>query len=101
MGFAITVRCVPSDTRVGRGPFPTRAGLKELKSAQYRRAPDPWKEVARPGDVVVMDTSGVFKAGNIGSNNSLAWAKKGIVGVVTNGGARDTDEIIKVNRLSG
>ena len=30
-----------------------------------------------------------------GSNNSLIWKKKGAVGIVSNGGIRDTDEIIK------
>jgi len=46
----------------------------------------------------VMDVGGVFEGGNIGSNNSLGWVKAGIVGVVTNGGARDTDEIVKVKK---
>jgi regulator of RNase E activity RraA len=59
---------------------------------------DAWIDLAKPGDVVVMDTGGVFEGGNIGSNNSLGWAEKGIVGVVSNGGARDTDEIVKVKR---
>ena len=44
------------------------------------------------------DPGGVFEGGNIGSNNSLGWVEKGIVGVVTNAGARDTDEIIKVKK---
>ena len=55
-------------------------------------------EIVKPGDVVVMDTGGVTEGGNIGSNNSLGWVEKGIVGVVTNGGARDTDEIVKVKQ---
>ena len=33
--------------------------------------------------------------GTIGSNNILGWKVRGAVGVVTSGGARDTDEIIK------
>jgi regulator of RNase E activity RraA len=45
-----------------------------------------------------MDTNGVREGGNIGSNNSLGWVEKGVVGVVTNGGARDTDEIVKVKK---
>jgi regulator of RNase E activity RraA len=45
-----------------------------------------------------MDTAGVLEGGNIGSNNSLGWVEKGIVGVVSNGGARDTDEIVKVKK---
>jgi regulator of RNase E activity RraA len=73
-------------------------GFRAFKGQQYQRAPDPWTEVVRPGDVVVMDVSGVFEGGNIGSNNSLGWVEKGVVGVVTSGGARDTDEIVKVKR---
>jgi 4-hydroxy-4-methyl-2-oxoglutarate aldolase len=98
VGFAITVRYVPSDVRVGQNSFPNLEGFKRWKGEQYGRASDPWTRSAKPGDVVVMDTNGVFEGGNIGSNNSLGWAEKGVVGVVTNGGARDTDEIIKVKR---
>ncbi len=98
VGFAVTVRYVPTDVRVGQGSFPDVEGFKQFKSQQYGRAPDPWKDVAKPGDAVVMDTGGVVEGGNIGSNNSLGWVEKGIVGVVTNGGARDTDEIVKVKK---
>jgi len=45
-----------------------------------------------------MDTGGVHEGGNIGSYNSLGQAAEGIVGAVTNGVARDTDEIVKVKR---
>jgi regulator of RNase E activity RraA len=90
---------VPSDVRVGQGSFPSIKAAKKFKSEQYGRASDKtWTDRAKPGDVVVMDVGGVFECGNIGSNNSLGWVKKGIVGVVTNGGARDTDEIIKVRK---
>ncbi len=98
VGFAITIRYVPSDVRVGQASFASLEGFKRFKGRQYGRAPDPWTAVARPGDVAVMDTGGVFEGGNIGSNNSLGWVEKGVVGVVTNGGARDTDEIVKVRR---
>jgi regulator of RNase E activity RraA len=99
VGFAITVRYVPSDVRVGQNSFPNLDGFKRFKSEQYGRASDnAWKQTAKPGDCVVMDCGGVFEGGNIGSNNSLGWAKAGIVGVVSNGGARDTDEIVKVKK---
>lgn len=98
VGFAITVRYLPTDVRVGEGSFNSLEAAQEWKSQQYRRAPDPWTQIARPGDVVVMDVSGVFEGGNIGSNNSLGWVERGIRGVVTNGGARDTDEIVKVRK---
>jgi len=100
VGFAITVRHVPTDVRVGQNSFPDLEGFKKFKSQQYKRAPDAWLEVAKPGDIVVIDAGGIPECGFIGSNNSLGWAEKGVVGVVTNGGARDTDEIVKVKKIS-
>ena len=100
VGFAITIRHVPTDVRVGQNSFPDLEGFKKFKRQQYERAPDAWLEVAKPGDLAVIDASGVCECGFIGSNNSLGWAEKGIVGVVTNGGARDTDEIVKVKKIS-
>jgi len=100
IGFAITVRHVPTDVRVGQNSFPDLEGFKKFKSQQYKRAPDAWLEVAKPGDIVVIDAGGIPECGFIGSNNSLGWAEKGVVGVVTNGGARDTDEIVKVKKVS-
>jgi regulator of RNase E activity RraA len=100
VGFAITVRHVPTDVRVGQNSFPDLEGFKKFKSQQYERAPDAWLSVAKPGDVVVIDAGGIDECGFIGSNNSLGWAEKGVVGVVTNGGARDTDEIVKVKKIA-
>jgi 4-hydroxy-4-methyl-2-oxoglutarate aldolase len=99
VGFAITVRHVPTDVRVGQNSFPALEGFQRFKSEQYGRAPDAWLKGARPGDVAVIDAAGVTECGFIGSNNSLGWAEKGVVGVVTNAGARDTDEIIKVKKI--
>ena len=98
VGFAITVRHVPTDVRVGRNSFPDLPAAKRFKAEQYGRAPDAWLKAARPGDVAVIDAAGCDETGFIGSNNSLGYAEKGVVGVVTNGGARDTDEIVKVKR---
>ena len=100
VGFAITVRHVPTDVRVGQNSFPNLAGFKKFKSQQYGRAPDAWLKTAKPGDIAVIDAGGINECGFIGSNNSLGWAEKGVVGVVTNGGARDTDEIVKVKKIS-
>ena len=100
VGFAITVRHVPTNVRVGQNSFPDLEGFKKFKSEQYKRAPDAWLSTAKPSDVVVIDAGGIDECGFIGSNNSLGWAEKGVVGVVTNGGARDTDEIVKVKKIS-
>jgi hypothetical protein len=58
VGFAITVRHVPTDVRVGQNSFPTLEGFQKFKSEQYGRAPDAWTKAARPGDVVVIDAGG-------------------------------------------
>jgi len=100
VGFAITVRHVPTDVRVGQGSFSDLEEAMEFKDEQYGRAPDAWMKVARPGDAVVIDAHGIRETGFIGSNNSLGWAEKGVVGVVTNAGARDTDEIVKVKKIA-
>ena len=100
VGFAITVRHVPTDVRVGQNSFPTIDGFKKFKSQQYGRAPDAWLKTAKPGDIVVIDAGGIEECGFIGSNNSLGWAEKGVVGAITNGGARDTDEIVKVKKIA-
>ncbi len=53
----------------------------------------PWMKEIRSGDFCIIDQSGV-DVGLMGSNNSLAGARDGAVGYVTNGGMRDTDELI-------
>jgi 4-hydroxy-4-methyl-2-oxoglutarate aldolase len=100
VGFAITVRHVPTDVRVGQDSFADLDGFKKFKSEQYKRAPDAWLQAVKPGDVAVIDAAGIPECGFIGSNNSLGWAEKGVVGVVTNAGARDTDEIIKTRKIA-
>jgi regulator of RNase E activity RraA len=100
VGFAVTVRYVPTDTRVGINSFKTIEDAKNWKSQKHSHVSDAgWVKSGKPGDVVIMDVNDVFECGNIGSNNSLTWAKRGFVGVITNGGARDTDEIIKTRKI--
>jgi hypothetical protein len=45
------------------------------------------------GDFIVIDQSGV-NAGLMGSENTLTALKRGVRGFVSNGGVRDTDEVI-------
>jgi len=53
----------------------------------------PWVEDIEEGDFLVIDQSGV-NAGLMGSANTLGCLEAGARGFVTNGGVRDTDEII-------
>ncbi len=93
VGFAHTVRFLPTNRR-----RPERMDLDtfdEWKGNWYRElASAPLVDEIRDDDAIVIDGKGT-DVGYIGSNNSLRWAANGAVGVVTNGGVRDTDEIIK------
>ncbi len=53
----------------------------------------PWTKEIEPGDFIVIDQSEV-NVGLMGSNNGLECKRSGANGLVTNGGVRDTDEII-------
>ena len=92
-GVAHTLRFVPTN-RVAPRPLP----LEEYKTWRrdwYRQlAPGP-KEPIKPGEMLVIDAAEVGDVGFIGSNNALGWLNQGARGVVTNGGCRDTDELIK------
>ena len=48
----------------------------------------------KPGCVIVTSTNGARECGYWGSNNSMAMQANGVVGIVTDGNARDTDEIV-------
>ena len=100
VGFAITVRHVPTDLRIGQNSFKSLEEFEKFKAEQYKRAPDKWRKVVRPGDIAVIDANGIDEVGFIGSNNSLGFAELGLAGFVTNGRARDTDEIIKVKKVA-
>ena len=93
-GFAHTVRFVPTGRRA-----PTFKSVEEHKKWKGRwygeLARGPLTDRIQPADVIVIDAAGVDDCGFIGSNNSLGWLAAGAVGAVTNGGARDTDELIK------
>jgi regulator of RNase E activity RraA len=92
-GFAHTVRFVPTGRRMPTG---TPEEIDAAVGHWYRTyARGPINEEIRRGDVIVIDAQGVPDTGFIGSNNALSWITRGAVGVVTNGGARDTDELIK------
>ncbi|MBM4017617.1 MAG: RraA family protein [Planctomycetes bacterium] len=101
VGFAVTVRYVPVQVRVGQGSFADVAAYEEFKSREYKQSAETaWRDLGNRGNaVVVFDADEVGYVGYIGSNNSLSWAAAGFVGVVTDGNARDTDEIVLTRRM--
>lgn len=93
MGIARTVLCVS---------YTGEDLPKDMSPDQYLKwsdwyyqevCPYPWINEIEPGDFVVIDQSSV-DAGLMGSNNTLAGIRRGTRGYVSNGGVRDTDELI-------
>jgi 4-hydroxy-4-methyl-2-oxoglutarate aldolase len=95
-GVALTLRFVPTNRSGTPAPAATYEEFKQWHSQWYRTyAPErPFLPLIQPGHAIVIDAQGIETTGFIGSNNSLAWRVNGAVGVVTNGGCRDTDELI-------
>ena len=90
-GIARTARYLPYQ---GMIPANTPEEYSEWVGLYYNTiCPYPWMEEIEPGDFIVIDQSGV-NAGLMGSNNGLACKRYGAHGLVTNGGVRDTDELI-------
>jgi 4-hydroxy-4-methyl-2-oxoglutarate aldolase len=90
-GIARTVRYVAWD---GAVPRLSPDEYWQWSGTYYRDiCPYPWVDEIEPGDFVIIDQSGV-NAGLMGSENTLACLRKGARGFVSNGGVRDTDEVI-------
>lgn len=92
-GIALTVRYVPTN-------HPGKCGNMSIKEfddwvdRMYANVTgEPFDVIIRPGTAVVIDDEPSTDAGTIGSHNILDWKSKGCAGVVTSGGARDTDEV--------
>lgn len=93
-GIAVTARYVPTN-RVVKNPMDPDE-FRAWEGSWYGEiSPEPWVAALGEGSVVVLDVQGDGDVGSIGSFNSMQYIEKGAVGIVSNGGIRDTDEIIK------
>ncbi|MFC2137708.1 RraA family protein [Bacteroidota bacterium] len=93
-GIAVTARYVPTN-KVVKNPM-SEEEFKEWEGSWYNTiSSEPFVEFLKPGSVVVLDVQGDGDCGSVGSHNGLFWKSKGAVGIVSNGGIRDTDELIK------
>lgn len=91
-GLALTVRYVPTNRVI---PSMSPEEYDRVSADWYRHVCTyPFGEHIQRGDVVVIDASDL-DVGLLGSNNVLAYINKGAHGLVTNGGCRDTDEVIR------
>jgi regulator of RNase E activity RraA len=94
IGVAVTARYVPTN-RAAAGRMASTDEYDRWAGRWYNElSSEPFTAVLREGSVLVIDDASEVDVGSIGSNNIMGWKVKGMVGVVTNATARDTDEII-------
>jgi 4-hydroxy-4-methyl-2-oxoglutarate aldolase len=90
-GPAVTMRVIPTNRRmpvIDRKDALLQHDLWDKSGATHA------KLTTKPGCVIVTSTGGARECGYWGSNNSMGMQTNGVVGIVTDGNARDTDEIV-------
>lgn len=93
-GIAVTARYVPTQ-KVVKNPMEKDTFQKWEGNWYNNYSQETYVEHLKDGSAVVLDVSGDGDTGSVGSFNALYWISKGARGIVSNGGVRDTDEIIK------
>jgi regulator of RNase E activity RraA len=91
VGIALTVRWVRTQR-----PVPDKTGEEYTAYVRhwYREIGKyPFGALVEPGSFLMVDAAGT-DVGIFGSNNVLDYANRGAVGICTDGGCRDTDEVI-------
>ncbi|MFB0566525.1 MAG: RraA family protein [Candidatus Aminicenantaceae bacterium] len=92
-GIAVTARYVPTQ-RPPAGKMAPEEFERWEGHFYTAYSSEPFVDLIRKGTVLVIDDAEDADVGTIGSYNIMDWASRGCVGVVTDGCARDTDEII-------
>lgn len=90
-GIAVTARFVP--TQRPALPAPGEDFSKWEGNFYSTYSSEAFTALIRKGTAVIIDDVEDRDIGSIGSNNILYWVKLGAAGVVTDAGARDTDEV--------
>jgi regulator of RNase E activity RraA len=90
-GIAVTVRYVP--TQKPALPAPGEEFSKWEGNFYSNFSTEAFSKVIRAGSAIIIDDVEDRDIGSIGSNNILSWVKLGAVGVVTDAGSRDLDEV--------
>ena len=93
-GIAVTARYIPTN-KVIKNPMPKEEFQKWEGDWYGKISTEPFVPLLKKGSIVVLDVEGDGDTGSVGSFNALDWVSRGARGVVSNGGIRDTDEIIK------
>ena len=93
-GIAVTARYIPT-MKVVKNPMEKEEFQKWEGNWYGNYSTEAFVEFIKAGSIVVLDVEGDGDTGSVGSNNGLFWVSKGARGIISNGGIRDTDEIIK------
>ncbi len=89
-GIAKTVRYVPTNRKI---PTMPPEEYTNYVSWWYKEVcPYPFRNSIEVGDVIMIDAAGL-DVGLLGSSNTLEFVSKGAVGIVSDGGCRDTAEV--------
>ena len=90
-GPAVTMRVIPTNRRM---PVIDRKDALLQHELWDKSGGTHANLTTKPGCVIVTSTNGARECGYWGSNNSMGMQANGVVGIVTDGNARDTDEIV-------
>lgn len=93
-GIAVTARYIPT-MKVVKNPMGKEEFQKWEGNWYGNYSTEAYVQFIKPGSIVVLDVEGDGDTGSVGSNNGLFWVSKGARGIISNGGIRDTDELIK------
>ncbi len=93
-GIAVTARYIPT-LKVIKNPMAKEEFQKWEGEWYGKYSTEAYVEFIKPGSIVVLDVQGDGDTGSVGSFNGLFWVTKGARGIISNGGIRDTDELIK------
>lgn len=93
-GIAVTARYIPT-LKVIKNPMAKEEFQKWEGEWYGKYSTEAYVEFIKPGSIVVLDVQGDGDTGSVGSFNGLFWVSKGARGIISNGGIRDTDELIK------
>jgi 4-hydroxy-4-methyl-2-oxoglutarate aldolase len=93
-GIAVTARYIPT-MKVISNPMRKEEFQKWEGHWYGTYSTEAYVEFVKPGSIVVLDVEGDGDTGSVGSFNGLYWVSKGARGIISNGGIRDTDELIK------
>ncbi len=96
-GVAITLRLIPPQENPPNTPFPSNAEFSQWQRDWGKRniPGTALGAYMTPDTVLVIEAPERADNGWCGSNNALGWKVRGVRGIVTSAGCRDSDEMAK------